>query len=60
MHVNPNFLLFFFRFTNNILSSAQQVWLKKLGGAKPVVSQDGGGIISAGRAIRSDRGDRYY
>ncbi|KAJ0979458.1 hypothetical protein J5N97_014932 [Dioscorea zingiberensis] len=39
--------------TNNILSTGQQVWLRKLGGAKPVVSQDGGGIISAGRAKRS-------
>lgn len=36
------------------------MWLRKLGGAKPGVSQDGGGIISAGRAIRSDRGDKYY
>lgn len=35
------------------------MWLRKLGGAKPGVSQDGGGIISAGRAIRSDRGDKY-
>uniref|UniRef100_A0A6V7QT37 Membrane insertase YidC/Oxa/ALB C-terminal domain-containing protein n=1 Tax=Ananas comosus var. bracteatus TaxID=296719 RepID=A0A6V7QT37_ANACO len=40
-------------FTNNILSTAQQLWLRKLGGAKPVVSEDGGGIISAGRAKRS-------
>ncbi|XP_078177735.1 inner membrane protein ALBINO3, chloroplastic-like [Carex rostrata] len=46
-------------FTNNVLSTAQQVWLRKLGGAKPGVSQDGGGIISAGRAIRSDRGDKF-
>lgn len=43
----------FCRFTNNILSTAQQLWLRKLGGAKPVVSEDGGGIISAGRAKRS-------
>lgn len=27
------------RFTNNILSSAQQVWLQKLGGAKNPVMQ---------------------
>ncbi|CAA6656822.1 unnamed protein product [Spirodela intermedia] len=40
-------------FVNNVLSTAQQVWLRKLGGAKPVVDQDGGGIISAGRAKRS-------
>ncbi|GAB2274342.1 Inner membrane protein PPF-1, chloroplastic [Dionaea muscipula] len=39
-------------FTNNILSTAQQVWLKKLGGAKPVVSQNSSGIISAGQARR--------
>lgn len=43
------------RLTNNILSTAQQLWLRKLGGAKPVVSQDGGGIISAGQAKRSER-----
>lgn len=40
-------------FTNNILSTAQQLWLRKLGGAKPVVSEDGNGIISAGQAKRS-------
>ncbi|XP_008784520.2 inner membrane protein PPF-1, chloroplastic [Phoenix dactylifera] len=40
-------------FTNNILSTAQQLWLRKLGGAKPAVAEDGGGIISAGRAKRS-------
>ncbi|KAG6482029.1 inner membrane protein PPF-1, chloroplastic-like [Zingiber officinale] len=40
-------------FINNILSMAQQIWLRKLGGAKPVVSSDAGGIISAGRAKRS-------
>ncbi|KAL5710897.1 Inner membrane protein PPF-1 [Ranunculus cassubicifolius] len=40
-------------FTNNVLSTAQQVWLRKLGGAKPAVSEDGSGIISAGRAKRS-------
>ncbi|GFP82347.1 inner membrane protein ppf-1 chloroplastic [Phtheirospermum japonicum] len=39
-------------FTNNVLSTAQQVWLRKLGGAKPVVSENAGGIISAGRAKR--------
>ncbi|KAM0953561.1 putative membrane insertase YidC/ALB3/OXA1/COX18, membrane insertase YidC/Oxa1 [Dioscorea sansibarensis] len=39
--------------TNNLLSTAQQVWLRKLGGAKPAVGQDGGGIISAGQAKRS-------
>lgn len=41
------------RFTNNVLSTAQQVWLRKLGGAKPVVSEDASGIITAGRAKRS-------
>lgn len=40
-------------FTNNVLSTAQQVWLRKLGGAKPVVSEDASGIITAGRAKRS-------
>lgn len=46
--------------TNNILSTAQQLWLRKLGGAKPIVSQDGGGIISAGQAKRSERtGERF-
>ncbi|KAL3625884.1 Inner membrane protein PPF-1, chloroplastic [Castilleja foliolosa] len=40
-------------FTNNVLSTTQQVWLRKLGGAKPVVSENTGGIISAGRAKRS-------
>lgn len=40
-------------FTNNVLSTAQQVWLRKLGGAKPVVDENAGGIISAGRAKRS-------
>ncbi|XP_072976003.1 inner membrane protein PPF-1, chloroplastic isoform X1 [Typha angustifolia] len=44
-------------FTNNLLSTAQQIWLRKLGGAKPVVSEDGGGIISAGRAKRT--GERF-
>lgn len=41
------------RFTNNVLSTAQQVWLRKLGGAKNVVGQDAGGIITAGKAKRS-------
>ncbi|KAJ7980877.1 Inner membrane protein ALBINO3, chloroplastic [Quillaja saponaria] len=40
-------------FTNNILSTAQQVWLRKLGGAKPAVNEDASGIITAGRAKRS-------
>ncbi|KAJ7947671.1 Inner membrane protein ALBINO3, chloroplastic [Quillaja saponaria] len=40
-------------FTNNILSTGQQVWLRKLGGAKPVVNEDTSGIITAGRAKRS-------
>ncbi|KAH9609771.1 hypothetical protein KSS87_012761 [Heliosperma pusillum] len=39
-------------FTNNILSTAQQVWLRKLGGAKPIVSENASGIISAGKAKR--------
>lgn len=42
-------------FTNNVLSTAQQLWLRKLGGAKPIVGQDGGNIISAGQAKRSGR-----
>ncbi|KAI3423641.1 uncharacterized protein J3R85_010842 [Psidium guajava] len=40
-------------FTNNVLSTAQQVWLRKLGGAKPVVDENATGIITAGRAKRS-------
>uniref|UniRef100_A0A6N2K4Z9 Membrane insertase YidC/Oxa/ALB C-terminal domain-containing protein n=2 Tax=Salix viminalis TaxID=40686 RepID=A0A6N2K4Z9_SALVM len=40
-------------FTNNVLSTAQQVWLRKLGGAKPVVNENASGIITAGRAKRS-------
>ncbi|CAL1361313.1 unnamed protein product [Linum trigynum] len=40
-------------FTNNVLSTAQQVWLRKLGGAKPAVNEDASGIITAGRAKRS-------
>lgn len=36
-----------------MLTTAQQVWLRKLGGAKPAVSGDAGGIISAGRAKRT-------
>lgn len=41
------------RFTNNVLSTAQQVWLRKLGGATPVVNKNASGIISAGKAKRS-------
>ncbi|XVF46503.1 hypothetical protein PTKIN_Ptkin03bG0032200 [Pterospermum kingtungense] len=40
-------------FTNNVLSTAQQVWLRKLGGAKPVVDESASGIITAGLAKRS-------
>ncbi|KAB5520306.1 hypothetical protein DKX38_024625 [Salix brachista] len=51
-------------FTNNVLSTAQQVWLRKLGGAKPVVNENASGIITAGRAKRSasqpgQSGDRF-
>ncbi|GMN24249.1 hypothetical protein TIFTF001_000493 [Ficus carica] len=50
-------------FTNNVLSTAQQVWLRKLGGAKPVVTENASGIITAGRAKRSgsqsERGERF-
>ncbi|XP_057956077.1 inner membrane protein PPF-1, chloroplastic isoform X2 [Malania oleifera] len=51
-------------FTNNVLSTAQQVWLRNLGGAKPVVSENASEIISAGRARRSASqavrsGDRF-
>nr|GMD20325.1 inner membrane protein PPF-1, chloroplastic [Ipomoea batatas] len=50
--------------TNNVLSTAQQVWLRKLGGAKPVVTENASGIISAGKAKRtavqpSQTGDRF-
>lgn len=41
------------RLTNNVLSTAQQVYLRQLGGAQPVVDKDGGGIISAGQAKRT-------
>ncbi|KAJ4970595.1 hypothetical protein NE237_003694 [Protea cynaroides] len=40
-------------FTNNVLSTAQQVWLRKLGGAKPVLSENASGIITASRAKRA-------
>ncbi|XP_073226172.1 inner membrane protein PPF-1, chloroplastic isoform X2 [Cicer arietinum] len=40
-------------FTNNVLSTAQQIWLRKLGGATPAVNENAGGIITAGRAKRS-------
>ncbi|CAN8247355.1 unnamed protein product [Cochlearia groenlandica] len=51
-------------FTNNVLSTAQQVWLRKLGGAAPAVNENASGIISAGRAKRSiaqpdDSGERF-
>ncbi|RCV24665.1 hypothetical protein SEVIR_5G101800v4 [Setaria viridis] len=49
-------------FTNNVLSTAQQVWLRKMGGAKPAVSEGGSGIITAGRAKRSNAqpaGERF-
>ena len=46
--------MFSIRLTNNVLSTAQQVWLRKMGGAKPVVSEGGSGIITAGRAKRSN------
>ncbi|KAI4373475.1 hypothetical protein MLD38_011597 [Melastoma candidum] len=51
-------------FTNNVLSTAQQVWLRKLGGAKPAVSENTGGIITAGLAKRSasqpaQQGERF-
>ncbi|KAH9701196.1 Inner membrane protein ALBINO3 [Citrus sinensis] len=51
-------------FTNNVLSTAQQVWLRKLGGAKPVVTENASEIITAGRAKRSvsqpsRAGDRF-
>ncbi|XP_066308416.1 inner membrane protein ALBINO3, chloroplastic-like isoform X1 [Miscanthus floridulus] len=48
--------------TNNVLSTAQQVWLRKMGGAKPVVSEGGSGIITAGRAKCSNAqpaGERF-
>lgn len=48
------FCVSFTRFINNLLSTAQQVWLRKLGGAKPVVTENASGIITAGRAKRSD------
>lgn len=47
------FLFWIYRFINNVLSTAQQVWLRKLGGAKPVVNENASGIITAGQAKRS-------
>ncbi|CAA7389661.1 unnamed protein product [Spirodela intermedia] len=44
-------------FTNNVLSTGQQVWLRKLGGAKPAVDEGAGQIISAGQAKRT--GERF-
>lgn len=44
--ISHNFI-FLFRFTNNILSTAQQVWLQKLGGAKNPVSQFSDAAIKA-------------
>lgn len=41
------------RLTNNVLSTAQQVYLRQGGGAKPIVDKDGGDIISAGQAKRT-------
>ncbi|GAY38124.1 hypothetical protein CUMW_034320 [Citrus unshiu] len=57
-------LLVVSQFTNNVLSTAQQVWLRKLGGAKPVVTENASEIITAGRAKRSvsqpsRAGDRF-
>ncbi|XP_010470048.1 PREDICTED: inner membrane protein ALBINO3, chloroplastic isoform X2 [Camelina sativa] len=51
-------------FTNNVLSTAQQVYLRKLGGAKPNMDENASKIISAGRAKRSiaqpdDAGERF-
>ncbi|CAM0878727.1 unnamed protein product [Alopecurus aequalis] len=40
-------------FTNNVLSTAQQIWLRKLGGAKSPVTEGASGIITAGKAKRS-------
>ncbi|OIW08617.1 hypothetical protein TanjilG_03293 [Lupinus angustifolius] len=47
-------------FINNVLSTAQQVWLRKLGGAKPVVNENASGIITAGRAKRSGEKFRQF
>ena len=63
-------IFFWVRLTNNILSTGQQVFLRKLVGAKPPTSVDGEDIISAGQALRSSspppllekkdtRGERY-
>ncbi|WCJ41210.1 Membrane protein insertase YidC [Euphorbia peplus] len=51
-------------FINNVLSTGQQVWLRKLGGAKPAVNENASGIITAGLAKRSASqptrgGDRF-
>lgn len=41
---NPHFYCVLRRLTNNILSTAQQVWLQKLGGAQNPVKQYGNDI----------------
>ncbi|GJP44921.1 hypothetical protein CLOM_g4321 [Closterium sp. NIES-68] len=40
-------------FTNNLLSTGQTIYLRKMGGAKPVVAAGGGDIIDVGQAKRS-------
>uniref|UniRef100_A0A9I9DLE7 Membrane insertase YidC/Oxa/ALB C-terminal domain-containing protein n=1 Tax=Cucumis melo TaxID=3656 RepID=A0A9I9DLE7_CUCME len=54
----PLMIGYFSLFTNNVLSTAQQVWLRKLGGAKPVVNENAPGIITAGRAKRTPESER--
>ncbi|KAF3794078.1 Inner membrane protein [Nymphaea thermarum] len=49
----PLMIGYFSLFTNNVLSTAQQVWLRKLGGANPVVDAGASTIITAGQAKRS-------
>lgn len=43
------FHTYLYRLTNNILSTAQQVWLQKLGGAKNPMKQFGDKIIEEDR-----------
>ena len=44
------------RFTNNVLSTAQMVYLRKMGGAQPVVGEGAVDIIDVGQARRTGAG----
>uniref|UniRef100_A0A804MZZ5 Membrane insertase YidC/Oxa/ALB C-terminal domain-containing protein n=1 Tax=Zea mays TaxID=4577 RepID=A0A804MZZ5_MAIZE len=46
-------------FTNNVLSTAQQVWLRKMGGAKPVVTE-GDNLASRFRQLKEEENRRKF